>query len=94
MAAEFSDIPAGVLTAGTALFGAIAAALGFLWKGKQKDVDDLRVELRRMQDKYEDLLLKMVTSEPARKEALDNAVKAIADNTALLREMSKKWPTP
>lgn len=80
------DIPTNILAAGTLVFGAATGALGFLWKGKQKELDDARAETRATQAKYEDLLKSMIASEPARKEALDNMARALSDNTALLRE--------
>lgn len=84
--ADMVDIPTNVLAAGTAVFGAVTGALGYLWRAKQKELDDCRADLKAAQTKYEELLKSLVASEPARKEALDNMARALADNTALLRE--------
>ncbi len=84
--ADMVDIPTNVLAAGTLVFGAATGALGYLWKGKQKELDESRAETRAVQEKYENLLKSMIASEPQRKEALDNMARALADNTALLRE--------
>jgi len=84
--ADMVDIPTNVLAAGTVVFGAVTGAVGYLWKGKQKDLDDARADLKAMQIKYEELLKSMIEAEPARKAALESMAKALADNTALLRE--------
>lgn len=84
--ADMVDIPTNVLAAGTIVFGAVTGAVTYLWKGKQKELEDLRLELKALQSKYEAVLLSQVATEPQRKEALDNIARALADNTALLRE--------
>ncbi len=84
--ADMVDIPTNVLAAGTAVFAAVTGGLSFLWRGKQKELDDSRAETKAVQAKYEELLNKLIASEPQRKEALDNIARALADNTALLRE--------
>ena len=80
------DIPTNVLAAGSLAFGAVTGAVTYLWRRKDKELDDTRAELRAVQAKYEDLLKSLATSEPERKEALNNIARALADNTALLRE--------
>ncbi len=83
---EMVDIPTNVLAAGTVVFTAVTGAVGWMFKSKQKELEDARAETKETQEKYEDLLKSMVASEPQRKEALDNMARALADNTALLRE--------
>lgn len=87
--ADMTDIPTNVLAASTAVFAALTGAVSYLWRGKQKELDDSRAETKAVQTKYEELLLKMVASEPQRKEALDNIARALADNTSLLRERTR-----
>lgn len=85
-----TDIPTNVLAASTAVFAALTGAVGYLWKGKQKELDDARSDIKALQAKYEGLLTSMVASEPQRKEALESIARALADNTALLRERIKQ----
>lgn len=80
------DIPTNFLTAGGLVFGAVTGAVTYLWRRKDKELDDARAETRAVQAKYEDLLKSLLTTEPERKAALEGIARAVADNTALLRE--------
>jgi len=80
------DIPTNVLAAGGLVFSAVTGAVAYLWKGKQKELDDVRADLKAAQTKYEELLKSMVVAEPQRAQALDTIARTLADNTALLRE--------
>ena len=80
------DIPTNVLAAGGLVFGAFTGAVTYLWRRKDKELDDVRAELKAAQTKYEDLLKSMVAAEPQRAQALDTIARTLADNTALLRE--------
>jgi acyl transferase domain-containing protein len=80
------DIPTNVLAAGGLVFGAFTGAVAYVWKGKQKEIDDLRADLKAAQTKYENILLTMATSEPQRAQALEAMARALAENTAIVRE--------
>ena len=84
--ADMVDIPTGWLTAGTLALGTFTGAVAYLWKGKQKEVDDARAETKAVQGKYEELLKAMAAAEPQRAQALDKIAATLAENTALLRE--------
>lgn len=88
--ADMVDIPTGWLTAGTLVFGAVTGGVTYLWRRKDKELDDARAETKVVQAKYEDLLKAMAAAEPTRAQALDKIAVTLAETTVLLKERIKQ----
>lgn len=88
--ADMPDIPTNVLVAGTALVGAVTGAVGWLFKGKQAELDRANGRIVELQDKLVAVLQAQVEAEPKRRETLDAMARQTADTNQLIREMRMK----